>query len=330
MNISIVIPNHNRVDALPLTLEALARQTYPADQFEVIVVDQASSDGSRELTTSFPAPYSLRLVTQDAPYGPAVGRNGGVEAAKAELVIFLDADIISEPELVQAHWDLHQKSPEPILGCGRLLPYQPAYQGFIEQIANPESGLDRGTELEDFPFWYAFGGHLSCGVQTFQRVGSFRAELRVAEDIEFAYRTAQLGIQIKNCSKAVAYHNHSRSLDERRARAFAYWRMVPVFLAIHPEVRGRIPGIAELEPINWGHESLASYSSKTQSSFWALRGIRAGLYHYLVWAEKKRALPRLTKFCYYRLMTGEMRAGARQGLRLARPTLGQTGGITIR
>jgi len=317
MNISIVMPNHNRVDALPLTLEALAQQTYPADQFEVIVVDQASTDGSRELVTSFTAPYSLRLVTQDAKYGISVGRNGGVEAAKSPLVILLDADIISEPELVQTHIDLHHKSPQPVLGCGRLLPYQPAYQRFIEQVANPESGLDRGTELEDFPFWYAFGGQLSFSGLTFQQVGPFSPELKGAEDIEFAYRAAQLGIGIKNCFKAVGYHNHSRSLEERCERAFVYWRIIPTFLAMHPEVRGVIPGIAELEPIDWGHESLASFSAKAQAGFWALTGVRAGLYRYLVWAEKQRAFPRLTKFCYYRLMLGEMRAGARQGQQLA-------------
>jgi GT2 family glycosyltransferase len=319
MDLSIVIPNHNRVDALPLTLGALARQTYPADQFEVIVVDQASSDGSRELVSGFAAPYSLRLVTQDAKYGISVGRNGGVDVAQAPLVILLDADIISEPETVQAHIDLHRKSTGPILGCGRLLPYEPAYQRFIEQVANPESGLDRGTDLEDFPFWYAFGGHLSFGVSTFQQVGPFKPELKGAEDIEFAYRAEQLGIGIKNCSKAVGYHNHSRSLEERRERAFVYWRIIPTFLAMHPEVRGVIPGIAELEPIHWGHETLSSFSSKAQAEFWALRGSRAGLYRYLVWAEKNRAMPRLTKFCYYRLMLGEMRAGARRGRQLPEP-----------
>ena len=85
---------------------------------------------------------------------------------------------------------------------------------------------------------------------------------------------------------------------------------------MHPELCNTIPGIAELEPINWGQESATLILSKIAAGFWSLRPVRDGLYHYLAWAEKQRALPRLTKFCYYRLMLGEMRAGARQGQQL--------------
>jgi GT2 family glycosyltransferase len=315
MNVSIVMPNHNRVEALPLTLESLCRQTYPAEQFEVIVVDQVSTDGSRELVAGFTAPYSLRLVTQDAKYGISVGRNGGVEAAKGALIILLDADIIAEPGLVKAHADLHVKYSNPILGCGRLLPYPPAYKTFIEQVANPDAGLERELDLEDYPPYYAFGGHLSFKVSTFQEVGPFNPELKGAEDTDFAYRAMQMGIGIKNCSEAVGYHNHSRSLEERRQRSSQYWSMIPAFLTMHPELRGTIPGITELEPIFWGHESGVSFRSKLKAAFWSLHLVRLGLYRYLSWAEKKRALPRWTKFCYYRLMLGDMRAGARRGQR---------------
>lgn len=316
MKISIVMPNHNRVDALPLTLEALSRQTYPFGEFEVIVVDQASTDGSRELVAGYSAPYRLRLVTQEAKYGISVGRNGGVEAAQGELVILLDADIVADPGLVEAHDRLHAKYPDPVLGCGRLLPYPPANRTFIEQVANPELGLDRGTDLEEFPFWYAFGGHLSFAVETFQKVGPFRSELKGAEDIEFAYRASKLNIGIKNCSQAVGYHNHPRTLAEHRERANKYYRMTSIFMDMHPELRSRVPGYMELESINWNRDSLAVSFSKTQVAFWSLGAVRAGLYHYLAWAEKHRALPRLTKFCYYRLMLGEMRAGAKQGKHL--------------
>jgi GT2 family glycosyltransferase len=315
IEISVVIPNHNRADALGLTLEALTRQTCPAERFEVIVVDQASMDGSRELVRDYRAPYTLRLVTQEGKFGISVGRNGGIAAAQGWLVILLDADIIGEVGLVQAHADLHGRYAEPVLGCGQLLPYQPGYQTFIEQVANPEAGLRREPELEDYPPYYAFGGHLSFSVETYQRVGPFKAELKGAEDTDFAYRAQCLGIGIKNCREAVGYHNHSRSLEERRQRARQYWSMIPAFLEMHPELRGTIPGIAELEPIDWGRDSLALLRLKAAASVWALGGVRWGLRRYLTWAEAKRALPQVTKFCYYRLMLGEMRDGARQAAR---------------
>lgn len=313
MKVSIVIPNHNRADALPLTLDSLARQTCPPDQFEVIVVDQASTDGSRELVKNYAAPFSLRLVEQDAKYGISVGRNGGVEVARAPIVILLDGDIVADPGLVQAHIDLYQRYPAPVLGCGRLLPYPPANKTFIEQTVNPETSLDRGVDLEDFPFYFAFGGHLSFRVDTFRQVGPFKPELKGAEDTEFAYRATKLGIAIKNCPAAVGYHNHSRSLKERRQRSSGYWRIVPTFLTMHPELRGQIPGIAELEPITWGKEPLRLSLTKLKATLWASSVTRFLLNLYLEWAEKHRSLPRLTKFAYYRLMLGDMRAGANQG-----------------
>jgi GT2 family glycosyltransferase len=313
VKVSIVMPNHNRVEALPLTLEALCFQNYPASEFEVIVVDQASTDGSRELIESYPAPFRVRLVKQAGKYGISVARNGGVEAAEGALVILLDADIVAEQELVDAHVRLHEKYAKPILGCGRLLPYRPGYKTFIDEVANPDAGLDRGVELEDFPIYYAFGGHLSFRRETFQQVGPFNPELKGAEDTEFAYRASRLGIGIKNCPEAVGYHNHFRSLEEHRKRASSYWSMTPALIEMHPELSGQIPGLAELEPLRIGREPAALSLAKARAAFWAVSLVRSGLYHYLSWAEERRALPRLTKFCYYRLMMGDQKAGARQG-----------------
>ena len=313
MPISIVIPNHNRINALALTLETLCRQTCPPAEYEVIVVDQVSADGSRELVKNFAAPYELRLVEQNGQYGISVGRNGGIQAAAGELVILLDADILAHPGLVQAHADLHGRPPGFILGCGRLLPYLPAYTTFIEQVANPDACLDRGPEPGKFPFWFAFGGHLYFHVEAFRQVGPFKPELKGAEDIEFAYRAAQAGVEVENCPQAIGYHNHPRSLAERCRRAFGYWSMIPAFLDMHPELRGTIPGIAELEPWQPGRDDLGLWRSKTRAAFWSLRPLRLALYAYLLWAEKERALPRLAKFSYYRLILGQMRAGATQG-----------------
>ena len=123
-------------------------------------------------------PFRLRLLEQDAKYGISVARNAGIEAAHSELVILLDADIVADPYLVEAHFALHETNFSPILGCGRILPYLPATRTYIEKVANPEASLDRGIELEEFPFWFAFGGHLSFRVETFTRIGPFKEVLR--------------------------------------------------------------------------------------------------------------------------------------------------------
>jgi GT2 family glycosyltransferase len=295
-------------------LEALDRQTFPKDEFEVIIVDQASTDGVRDWILNYSAPYRLRILTQEGKYGISVARNGGIEIASGQLIILLDADIIADPQLIEEHSNLHETSNSPILGCGRLLPYPACYKSFVIKVANPDAGLDRGTEPEDFPFYYAFGGHLSFTQDTFNRVGLFNPELKGFEDTEFAYRASLLGIGIKNCHKAIGYHNHSRSLEERRDRGYAYSKMIPRLLEYHPELRGTIPGVSELEPLDWKNDSISLMQKKIRANFWSWNFNRKLLNQFLNQCERRSILPRLAKAAYYRLLLGDMRAGAREFL----------------
>lgn len=315
MKISIVMPNHNRVEALKSSLESLTQQTFPPEQFEVLVVDQASDDGSRQLVANFSTPFSLKLIEQNAKYGISIARNAGIEAAANPFVILLDSDIIADSGLVEAHSCLHEQNRSPILGCGRLLPFYPSYSSFIEEVANPEGGLDRGVDKEDFPFYFAFGGHLSFSVDTFRRVGTFATEINGYEDIEFAYRAFRLGIGIKNCREAIGYHNHHRSMMEYHQRSFDYFRAIPLVFRKHPELKGIIPGLRSMEPLQVGSDSSSILLAKIKASFWSSTIIRKGILTYLLWADRNRAYPRITKFLFYRLYHGDRRAGLLQGLR---------------
>jgi GT2 family glycosyltransferase len=315
MKASVIVPNHNRDDAILLTLEALTNQSIAMEEFEVIVIDQASRDHSLEILQNFNAPYPLHLILQDGKYGIPIARNAGAEAAQSPLAIFLDSDIIADSRLIEAHVELHEKYAQPIIGCGRLLPYPPAYRTFIEQVANPEAGLDRGVDQEDFPFYWAFGGHLSVAVQTFNRIGGFDpAFIAAGEDLDFAYRAAQQGVAVKNCPKAIGYHNHHRTLESGRARSYNFFRLtLPLLLAKHPELSGQIEGMSQFELIDWRHETLHTLRNKVTASFWSITQIRNALYGFLEWADQKRRFPRVTKFCYYRLMLGETKAGVKAG-----------------
>jgi len=313
MKASVIVPNHNRDDAILLTLEALANQSIPMEDFEVIVIDQASTDHSLEILHNFNAPYQLHIILQDRKYGIPIARNAGADAAQSPLAIFLDSDIIADPYLVEAHIELHEKYAQPIIGCGRLLPYPPAYQTFIEQVANPDAGLDRGVDQEDFPFYWAFGGHLSVGIQTVNLISGFDpAFIAAGEDLDFAYRATQHGVAVKNCPKAIGYHNHHRTLESGRARSYNFFRLtLPLLLAKHPELSGKIEGMSEFEPIDWRHETFQTLLSKVTASFWSLPAIRNQLFRFLKWVDQKRHFPRMTKFCYYRLMVGETKAGVK-------------------
>lgn len=300
LELSIVLPNHNRRAALELTLQSLCRQTYPAKSFEALVVDQASTDGSRELVRSFQAPYRLGLVEQDGKYGVSAARNAGMEAASAALVLILDADMLAASETVQAHLEAHARHPGSLV-CGRVLPYPPAYTTYVERCANPEAGLDRGSEEKRLPFHQAFGGHISLEQEIFELVGAFDTRLKGFEDIEFAYRARLRGFEIWNCPQAIGYHNHPRTIHERLFQVRNYQRMLPIIYQRYPEIQGKISDLLIYEPIHWREDPLSISLRKIKIRFLAPRFSRRILYLMIEKLEHIHISKRLTRGCFWQL-----------------------------
>jgi GT2 family glycosyltransferase len=320
LQLSLVMPCHNRRDALPLTLDALSRQTFPAGGFEVMVVDQASTDGSREFVQGYAAPYPLRLLAQDAKYGISVARNAGIAAAAADRVLLLDADLIADPGLVEAHLSGLNRYPRALL-CGRVLPYPPAYATFTEQVADPEAGLDRGEAEEEMPFYQGLGGHMAFLKEIFHRTGLFDPQLKGFEDIEFIYRAGRLGYPLRNNPAAVSYHNHPRSLDERFTQARAYNRMLPLVFERFPELKGAVPLLQDFEPLRLGRDDLGLVLRKLEARLYALPRIQMAARAALFRLDQTRQLPRLARFLFWRLQIANWYIGFHEGQAAQRETL---------
>lgn len=107
MYISIVIPTHNRKDLLRRCLEAASNQDYP--DYEVIVVDDGSTDGTTEMVQrEFP---QVRYILQQPNRGPAAARNRGIEAAKGEIVAFTDDDCLVPVNFLSRLADGYRRYP---------------------------------------------------------------------------------------------------------------------------------------------------------------------------------------------------------------------------
>jgi glycosyltransferase involved in cell wall biosynthesis len=101
---SIVVATHNRRDRLEMLFDGLREQTLTADQFEVIVVDDGSSDGTPQLLEQERSRGELRLSyhRRDTPGGPASARNVGWNSAASPLVVFTDDDVVPTPGWLEA------------------------------------------------------------------------------------------------------------------------------------------------------------------------------------------------------------------------------------
>src|SRR5688572_9224279 len=115
MNIStmsVIIPTHNRSNLLRKSLESLSRQTLDRDLFEVVVVDDGSTDDTRCVCKEIASDFDLKYVYLTKA-GNASAKNAGIFASKSPILFFFDDDDVADPKLLAEHLRVHEANPEP-------------------------------------------------------------------------------------------------------------------------------------------------------------------------------------------------------------------------
>jgi glucosyl-dolichyl phosphate glucuronosyltransferase len=123
---SVIVPTRNRASTLRACLQSLTRQTLEPEQFEVIVVDNGSSDDTASVVKSFGGALSLRLLHELEP-GLHVGRHAGARAAASDILMFCDDDIEAEPGWVQAVVERFAEADVALIGGND----RPAFEGAL-------------------------------------------------------------------------------------------------------------------------------------------------------------------------------------------------------
>ncbi|OYT98225.1 MAG: hypothetical protein CFE40_13245 [Burkholderiales bacterium PBB1] len=118
---SVIVPTRNRADVLRRCLQSLTSQRTQADSFEVIVVDNGSTDETAAVANAFDGPLQLRLLHVHEP-GLHCGRHAGWRAARADVLMFADDDIEAEPGWVEAVVARFAADPSVALVGGNNLP----------------------------------------------------------------------------------------------------------------------------------------------------------------------------------------------------------------
>jgi len=239
--ISVVIPTYNRLDILPRVLEALAAQAPPEGGFEVVVVDDGSSDGTAGFLAAHRAPFPLRAFSQ-ANAGPAGARNRGVAESAGRLVCFLGDDTVPEPDFLRRHEEAHRARPGrkiAVLGY-TTWPRERRVTPFLHHIN--EYGMQFGYELirdpENVPFNFFYTSNISLPRDAFELSGRFDTTFPDAawEDIEFSYRLSRDGYVIVYEPRAVVRHHHDITFASFRRRQERSGRAAAIFYGKHPEL----------------------------------------------------------------------------------------------
>jgi peptidoglycan/xylan/chitin deacetylase (PgdA/CDA1 family)/GT2 family glycosyltransferase len=210
--LSVVIATYNRAAQLRTCLDALARQDDVAGAFEVIVVMDGSTDGTRQLLAGYRAPYPLRAIYQENA-GQCRALNRGVAEAAGRFCLLLDDDIIPGPGLVAAHL-LAQREGAGVLATGRLTMDPPPHADwyvlqFCGSWLRHYQRLDAGQRQVAISDCYS--GNLSFPRDAFVAVGGFAVDLARGYDIELAVRLARSDLPVVYLSSASAINNDRKT-----------------------------------------------------------------------------------------------------------------------
>jgi glycosyltransferase involved in cell wall biosynthesis len=238
--VSVVIPTHNRLEVLAEVLQALQFQEGPPP-FEVVVVDDGSTDGTADWLRHRTFDLPLRVLTQENR-GPAAARNTGVAVAAGEWVAFLGDDTVPAPGWLAAHRQAHRKhGDDPHLavigytGWHRRMRLNP----FLRYIN--EHGLQFGYALirdpEDVPFNFFYTSNLSLRRDMLlAEPFDLRFPYAAWEDIEVAYRLKRRGLRLVYEKSATVAHDHPTDLARFATRQEKAGYCAVVFWRLHPEL----------------------------------------------------------------------------------------------
>lgn len=246
--ISVIIPTYNRRDRLSRVLSALARQSADPSHLEAIVVDDGSSDGTSEWLEGQRFPFSLRPIRQENG-GPAKARNAGVNAARGELLLFLDDDVEPTRELVQEHLRSHELERDvAVMGPLASLPHyrQPWVSWEQAKLEEQYAAMIRGDWEPTFrQFWT---GNASIARAHVVAAGGFDTALLRAEDVELGIRLHQLGLEFRFNPRARGLHHAERSLGSWENAHRSYGRLEVDILG-----RQGDDALLRLLSANWRH-----------------------------------------------------------------------------
>ena len=212
-DVSVIVTTRERREALLATLEALSTQTVAPSVYEVVVVDDGSTDGTFESVSALRPPYALRALRHPEQRGISAGRNTAIREAKGRVLIFLSDDLLVPPGFVAAHLAALERNPGAwIVGGFRQLPSlrETPFGRYLDDV---EEGFTKarqrapiGPQLSELSWPTA--RNLSLPHADFLAAGPFDERFRsTCEDQDLAIRARAQGVRFLYDASIDCLHN---------------------------------------------------------------------------------------------------------------------------
>jgi glycosyltransferase involved in cell wall biosynthesis len=232
--ISVVISTRNRARYLDDCLQSLAAQQCTRS-FEIVVVDNASTDGTAALLTRrVEADSRFRAIREDR-VGLSYGKNAGIAAARGGILVFTDDDVTLDPGWIESYRYLFASKPDVLIG-GPVIPVRhdlgewPSW--LVEEALDDIGQLDYRTDRLLEPGEYVWGANMAGPARIFSEHGGWNVllgrrgdERGTFEDTDFQDRVRDAGVPVMfSCAPAVRHRIDATTVTPRSVLATAFSR----------------------------------------------------------------------------------------------------------
>lgn len=246
-DLSVIIPTLNNRATLHKTLLALFAQSLPPQRYEIVVLDDGSSDGTEGMIRTLASPVPVQYHWQENR-GRAAARNAGSRLARGRILLYLDSDIFATPNLLERHYRFYERQPGAIGVQGRTMvhPDSKVTPFMKTKELFPDLTHRNPTNLSPYSF---ITRNVSIRAEDLWAVGGFDESFPGYgwEDIELGLRLHAKGVRLFYDSGAIGYHYDVETLERTCKKLYQagigavyFWRKhgrrhgLGFFLEIHP------------------------------------------------------------------------------------------------
>ncbi len=215
MKLSVIVATYNRKHELKELFESLTNQTLPPEQFEVVIVDDGSTDGTEQIVHEIRSnsPFTIQYHYQENK-GPGHARTLGMQKANGDVFIFIDSDCIAPPHYLETITDTFKNgSIDAFGGPDRSAEAFSAWDKAVNYTMTSflTTGGIRGSSGKKLARYYPRSFNMGLRREVFDKIGGFGSIYHYGEDIEFSHRIIKSGARVVYLEDAYVYHKRRSS-----------------------------------------------------------------------------------------------------------------------